>query len=144
MVELVEDKLDLETYLDLRESVHFHRLTRDQARKGLENSLYTLVAFLDGKPVGMGRIVGDGAIICYVQDLIIRPEYQREGIGGMILEKLKSFVMQEGFPGTMMMFDLMCATGREEFYKKHGFISRPNDRLGPGMIQYLYIEEGGE
>ena len=139
MVELVEDKLDLETYLDLRESVHFHRLTRDQARKGLENSLYTLVAFLDGKPVGMGRIVGDGAIICYVQDLIIRPEVQGLGIGGLILETLKDFVIHEGYPGTMMMFDLMCARGRERFYKKHGFIARPTPELGPGMIQYIQI-----
>ncbi len=141
MVQLVEDKLDLDTYLELRESVHFHRLSRDQARKGLNNSLYTLVAYLDGRAVGMGRIVGDGAIICYVQDLIIRPEVQGRGIGGLILETLKEFVINEGFPGTLMMFDLMCARGRERFYKKHGFISRPTKELGPGMIQYLEIPD---
>ena len=141
MVQLVEDKLDLDTYLELRESVHFHRLSRDQARKGLGNSLYTLVAYLDGRAVGMGRIVGDGAIICYVQDLIIRPEVQGKGIGGMILETLKEFVINEGYPGTMMMFDLMCARGRERFYKKHGFIARPTETLGPGMIQYLEIPD---
>ena len=72
--------------------------------------MYTLVAFKDGKAVGMGRIVGDGAIICYVQDLIIRPEVQGEGIGGLILETLKKFVIQEGYEGTTMMFDLMCAS----------------------------------
>ena len=72
MIELVEDKLDIDTYLELRQSVNFRKLTRDQAKKGLSNSMYTLVAFKDGKAVGMGRIVGDGAIICYVQDLIIR------------------------------------------------------------------------
>lgn len=87
----------------------------------------------------MGRIVGDGAIICYVQDLIIRPEVQGEGIGGLILESLKSFVINTGFEGTTMMFDLMCAKGREPFYKKHGFIARPTDDLGPGMIQYLEL-----
>ena len=68
MIELVEDRLDIDTYLELRQSVQFRELTRDQAKKGLSNSLYTLVAFKDGKAVGMGRIVGDGAIICYVQD----------------------------------------------------------------------------
>ena len=141
MVQLVEDKLDLDTYLELRESVHFHKLSRDQARKGLDNSLYTLVAYLDGRAVGMGRIVGDGAIICYVQDLIIRPEVQGKGIGGLILETLKEFVINEGYPGTMMMFDLMCARGRERFYKKHGFIARPTETLGPGMIQYLEIPD---
>lgn len=139
MVQLVEDQLDIDTYMELREAVHFQKLSRDQARRGLDNSLYTLVAYKDGKAVGMGRIVGDGAIICYVQDLIIRPEVQGEGIGGLILESLKSFVINTGFEGTTMMFDLMCAKGREPFYKKHGFIARPTDDLGPGMIQYLEL-----
>lgn len=139
MIQLVEDQLDIDTYLALRKSVNFRRLSRDQAKKGLANSLYTLVAYKDGKPVGMGRIVGDGAIICYVQDLIIRPEVQGTGIGSLILETLKRFVIQEGYEGTTMMFDLMCARGREEFYKKHGFIARPTEELGPGMIQFLQI-----
>lgn len=139
MIELVEDQLDIDTYLALRRSVHFKELSRDQAKKGLENSMYTLVAYKDGRPVGMGRIVGDGAIICYVQDLIIRPEAQNEGIGGLILETLKEYVISQGYEGTTMMFDLMCAKGREEFYKKHGFIARPTGELGPGMIQYLSI-----
>ena len=139
MVQLVEDQLDIDTYMELREAVHFTKLSRDQARRGLDNSLYTLVAFKDGKAVGMGRIVGDGAIICYVQDLIIRPEVQGEGIGGLILESLRSFVVNIGFPGTTMMFDLMCARGREPFYKKHGFIARPTESLGPGMLQYLKL-----
>ena len=137
MIQLVEDQLDVDSYLELREAVRFRKLTRDQAKRGLDNSLYTLVAYKDGKPVGMGRIVGDGAIICYVQDLIIRPEVQGEGIGGMILEALKDFVVNIGFEGTTMMFDLMCAKGREPFYQKHGFIARPTKELGPGMIQLL-------
>lgn len=131
--------MDIDTYMELRAAVNFRKLSRDQAKRGLDNSLYTLVAYKDGKAVGMGRIVGDGAIICYVQDLIIRPEVQGEGIGGLILESLKSFVINTGFDGTTMMFDLMCAKGREPFYKKHGFIARPTEDLGPGMIQYLEL-----
>ena len=87
----------------------------------------------------MGRIVGDGAVIFYVQDLIILPEVQGQGIGGLILETLIDFVKKTGYPGTMVMLDLMCAKGRERFYKKHGFIARPTDQLGPGMIQYLNL-----
>lgn len=55
MIELVEDKLDIDTYLELRQSVNFRKLTRDQAKKGLSNSMYTLVAFKDGKAVGHGQ-----------------------------------------------------------------------------------------
>ena len=38
---------------------------------------------------------------------------------------------------THLMLDLMCAVGREPFYHKHEFISRPTDKLGPGMIRYI-------
>ncbi|MFR4337011.1 MAG: hypothetical protein ACLT33_02075 [Lachnospira pectinoschiza] len=32
--------------------------------------------FDDDKPIGMGRVVGDKAVINYIQDLIVIPEYQ--------------------------------------------------------------------
>ncbi len=35
MIELVEDKLDIDTYLELRQSVNFRKLTRDQAKREL-------------------------------------------------------------------------------------------------------------
>ena len=139
MVELVENQLDVRTYLDLRKKVNWKPLTKEQAQKGLSNSLYIVVAYENGEAVGMGRIVGDGAIICYVQDLIVIPEKQKDGIGGLLLERLKNYVKQEGIPGTEMMFDLMCAKGREKFYQKHGFIARPTEHLGPVMIQYLAL-----
>ena len=139
MVQLVEDRLDIDTYLNLRKAVNFKPLTRDQAKRALDHSLYIITAIKDGKAVGMGRIVGDGSVICYVQDLIILPEVQGQGIGSLILETLKDFVMKIGFPGTTMMFCLMCAKGRESFYEKHGFTARPTKDLGPGMITYLEL-----
>lgn len=139
MLEFRENNQDVDTYLALRAAVHWKELTREQAEKALKNSLYILTAYQEGKPIGMGRIVGDGAVICYVQDLIVVPEKQKYGVGGVILEGLKAFVEREGLPGTTMMFDLMCAKGREAFYSKHGFLARPTEALGPGMIQYLKL-----
>lgn len=139
MIELMENNRDIEVYLGLRKAVNWKELTQAQAQKALDNSMYILTAYEDGVPVGMGRIVGDGAVICYVQDLIVVPEKQKDGVGCILLRALKEFVKREGIPGTTMMFDLMCAKGREEFYKKHGFIARPTDELGPGMIQYLTL-----
>ena len=85
----------------------------------------------------MGRLVGDGAVICYVQDLVVRPEAQAAGVGGQILEMLIAYAESLRLEGTELMLDLMCAKGREEFYKNHGFLARPTENLGPGMIQYL-------
>lgn len=139
MIKLVENNHDVDTYLSLRAAVSWKELSREQAAKALKNSLYILTAYEDDMPVGMGRIVGDGAVICYVQDLIVIPEKQKDGVGGTILRELKEYVKREGIPGTTMMFDLMCAKGREDFYKKHGFMARPTENLGPGMIQYMEL-----
>lgn len=139
MLRWIENNRNTDVYLSLRKAVNWKELSREQAEKALQNSLYILTAYENEEPVGMGRIVGDGAVICYVQDLIVIPEKQSDGIGGMILSRLKEFVTQEGIPGTTMMFDLMCAKGRENFYEKHGFIARPTEDLGPGMIQYLEL-----
>ena len=137
MITLVKNKLDVDTYLSLRDSVSWKKLSRTQAQKALDNSLYIICAYEGKRPAGMGRIVGDGAVICYIQDLLVHPDYQGMGIGNQILEALRGYVYSIREEGTTMMLDLMCAKNREMFYIKHGFIERPTDELGPGMIQYL-------
>ena len=143
-IRFIENDLYVDTYLKIRDKVHWKKLTYEQAEKALKNSLYTVVAIEDDKILGMGRIVGDGAVICYVQDLIIVPEAQRKGVGTLIMDKLKKYVESIQLDGTEMMFDLMCAKGREQFYEKLGFVARPTKNLGPGMIQYLHKDNGQE
>lgn len=137
MIEIVENKLDVETYLDIRASVHWKVLRKEQAEKALNNSLYTVMAVENGKTIGMGRIVGDGAVICYIQDFVVRPEYQGTSIGRKMMERLIAHVEELRMERSEMMLCLMCAKGRERFYEKFGFIGRPTENLGPGMIQYL-------
>lgn len=137
MVTLSENSLDLETYLRLRASVGWKLLKESQAERALKNSLLTLTAYIGDEPVGMGRIVGDGAVICYIQDLVVKPEYQKHGVGRVIMERLIGFVTDIKDADTEIMMCLMCAKGREHFYEKFGFIGRPTEDLGPGMIQYI-------
>ena len=72
------------------------------------------MAYEDNEPVGMGRIVGDGAVICYIQDLIVVPEYQKKGMGHAIITKLIDYVKEIKLSDTEIMLDLMCARGREK------------------------------
>lgn len=131
------NELDVDTYLSLRKSVSWLKLKREQAQTALERSLYTVCVYQDEVPVGMGRLVGDGVVICYVQDLVVHPDYQGQGVGKLVLSKLKEYVEGLCIEGTQMMFCLMCAKGREAFYRKFGFMERPTTTLGPGMIQYI-------
>ncbi len=137
MVNIKENILDKETYILLRKKVGWKKLSDRQIDLALNNSLFNVCAFIDDLPVGMGRIVGDGAVVCYIQDLVIHPEYQQLGIGSLILKSLIEYVSKIQEKDTQMMLCLMSAKGRDDFYIKNGFIKRPNDNLGSGMIMYL-------
>lgn len=137
MIEILENSINVDNYIELRKEVQWKDLTWEQAQKAIENSLYTVTAYIDNELVGMGRIVGDGAVICYIQDLIVVPSVQSMGVGTLILDKLVDYTDKIRLHNTEMMVCLMCAKGREPFYEKHGFIPRPTSLLGPGMIQYI-------
>ena len=129
MIRIVEDMRDVNIYLSLRKQVGWIKLDENQAQRALNNSVKVFTVYDDDKPIGMGRVVGDMAVISYIQDLIIIPEYQ--------IEHIIAYVKGITQEGTRMMLCLMCAKGREIFYEKHGFIARPTPELGPGMIQYI-------
>ena len=137
MVTLKENILDVETYLALRKSVGWKKLTLEQGKIALKNSIFTLCAYDGEKPIGMGRIVGDGVVIDYIQDLVVEPSVQKSGIGRIIIERLIEYVKESKIDDTEIMLCLMCAKGREDFYSKFNFVARPTNILGPGMIQYI-------
>lgn len=140
MITIRDDEIKVTQYLDIRACVGWRMLTKEQAQKALDNSLLTVGAYDGNKLVGMGRLVGDGAVICYIQDLIVDPDYQHKGVGSQIIDALITHVKHLRSDNTTMMLCLMCAKGRESFYENHGFVARPTDSLGPGMIQYLLDE----
>lgn len=137
MIELIDKKLSVAEYLALRESVGWKKLSARQAELAIRNCLYMVTAYENERLIGMGRIVGDGSVISYIQDLIVSPEYHGRGIGSMLIDRLREFVLSLKQEDETMMLCLMCAKGREDFYIKNGFTSRPTEVLGPGMIQYL-------
>lgn len=138
MITLITNDISSEEYLYLREKVGWVKLSSHQTKQAIDKSLFIVKAIdEDGNVIGMGRIVGDGAVICYIQDLVVIPEAQGKGVGSLIINELISYVRSIKEDGTTMMLCLMCAKGREKFYEKHDFIARPTDSLGPGMIQYL-------
>lgn len=52
----------------------------------LAGSLLTLAARENGTLVGLLRAVGDGCTVVLVQDLLVRPDHQRRGIGTALMQ----------------------------------------------------------
>ena len=79
-----------EEILPLYNSVGWTNYTRDPAmlQRAYANSLLTLAAFDGDRLVGIVRAVGDGASVVFVQDLLVLPQYQRQGIGTALLREV--------------------------------------------------------
>jgi GNAT superfamily N-acetyltransferase len=50
-------------------------------RTAVANSSFVVVARRGGRLVGLARAVSDDATICYLQDVLVRPDEQRTGVG---------------------------------------------------------------
>ena len=104
--------------------------------EALKNTLYSLCVYDDNKIVGYGRIIGDKTIFLYIQDIMVIPEYQNKHIGTGIMENLLTQINKYKKINPNIRTYLGASKGKESFYEKFGFISRPNEDLGPGMILY--------
>lgn len=54
--------------------------------RGYKNSLLVLAAYENEELLGIVRVVGDGATIILVQDILVYPQKQRQGIGTSLLK----------------------------------------------------------
>lgn len=57
-------------------------------KNAYEHSLYIVGGYIEDKLVGVIRVVGDGASIMYIQDILVSPDYQRKGIGSKLFAKV--------------------------------------------------------
>ena len=97
----------------------------------LPHSLYCVCALLQDQVIGMARIIGDGGLVYYVQDVIVLPEYQRQGIGTRLMAAIIEYLRSNVSPNSVI--GLMAAAGKEPFYARYGFTARPCGHLGCGM-----------
>ena len=106
--------------LPLYESVGWINYTKNPVmlREAYKHSLKIYVAYLNEQLVGLIRVVGDGFSVVFVQDLLVYPENQRQGIGTALLKK----VLEE-FDGVYQLHLLTDNTEKTvAFYKSLGFV----------------------
>ena len=87
----------------------------DFYREGIaDNHRIIYVAEIDGEMVGFGSISEDARAIC---DLFVLPDYTRQGIASMLLNKLEQIALQKGTSKLWAMASLPA----QPFYADHGF-----------------------
>jgi GNAT superfamily N-acetyltransferase len=129
--ELVERAPTVEEYRGLRHTAGWGEMTEEGLATGLASSLYSCVVVHDGMVVACGRVVGDGGMYFYVQDVIVLPEYHGRGLGAQIMGAVMGYLDGVAKPGAFV--GLMAAERAEGFYEPYGFRRRPDDK--PGMFR---------
>lgn len=125
-------RLDFAAVLDLYASASWSNYTNHPRRleQAFHQTLFVMAAYDDEENlVGLIRAVGYGLTIVFIQDLLVYPHYQRQGIGRSLLEQ-----MLERFKD---VYQIQLATEQSDknlaFYRELGF-RRQEDFDCTGMI----------
>jgi GNAT superfamily N-acetyltransferase len=129
MVHLVERSPTPDEFAALRASIGWHPLPADTVAAGLPNALYAVVAESEGRVVGCARVVGDGALYFYLQDVMVAADHQKRGIGAAMMEAILAYLRRSAREGSFI--GLMAAWHARPFYERYGFTVREEGR--PGM-----------
>ena len=84
-----QEIVKLEDVLHLYQAVGWTNYTHqpEMLEQALSHSLVIYVALDGDAVVGLIRLVGDGFSSVFVQDLIVLPTYQRQGIGSALMKQ---------------------------------------------------------
>lgn len=129
--------ISVKEYNYLRKSVGWDEIDEEQALTGIKNSAFLISAIVNNKTVGLSRVVSDGGYIAIIVDVMVLPEYQGNGIGKTMIQKVMNHINDSLKEGQCVFVNLMAAKNRESFYSQFGFEARPNEKAGAGMTQYI-------
>ena len=106
-----------EQVIDLYNSAGLPRPTNDKERiqKMIDHSDLIVTAWDGELLVGVSRCITDWAWCCYLSDLAIRQEYQKDGIGKILIKLTKEKV------GEQSMVLLVSVPTALEYYPKVRF-----------------------
>ena len=120
MIKIIkETSISIDDVLALYQAVGWTNYTNQpqMLAQALSHSLATYLARDGEKIVGLVRLIGDGFSSVFVQDLIVLPSYQRQGIG--------SNLMKEALADYKDAYQIQLATEQTEknlgFYRSLGF-----------------------
>lgn len=136
-VRVEENILSPEMFRELFHAVGWEPPSLHQIKCALAGSLRTFSAYDSEEVAGMARLLGDGAMSYYIKDFAVRPDCQRKGIGRTLLHCIEASILRDLEPGWAVSLELISAKGREGFYEKLGFETRPSAWDGAGMFKML-------
>jgi ribosomal protein S18 acetylase RimI-like enzyme len=119
----------VDEYRALRDACGLPPRTTAAASKGLPNSVFSTSIRDQGRLIAMGRLVGDGGCNLEVVDIAVHPDYQRRGLGSLIMSEIMSYISENTPPSAFT--SLIADHHSPALYSKFGF--EPTAPVSIGM-----------
>lgn len=121
--------LTAEQFIELWETVWGNGPSLQQTELAMKHTLFRVSIWDDDRIIAMARMNGDMGLNYYIKDVVVRPEYQKKGIGRMLINELFKFINDNGVKGTDIFVELCAVPDKIPFYKKFGFEANEAQRL---------------
>ena len=133
------DELTADEFIFLWETVWGQGPSLEQTRLAMEHTLFRVSVFDGNQIAGMARVIGDMGLDYYIKDVIVRPEYQKKGIGRLLINEILQFINDHGVEETDIFVELCAMPDKIPFYEKFGFSANEAQRLR----LFHRVEKGG-
>jgi len=120
-IESISKDIDVEQINSLRASVGWPKKRSDEKWKEILSKSSFVYTLWDGdKLIGMGRILEDG-ITCLLCDGVVHKDYQSQGLGRIIMEKLLEQAKSKDYDSIRLFMDPNNINFLKPVYEKIGF-----------------------
>ena len=104
---------------DLRQSVGWNRMEADLADEQLHNAFH-LCCFDGERLIGYAAVVSNGVTDAYIQDLMVHPDYQHQGIGRQLMQRTLGRLCADGI---YMVIVIYGDANLQRYYEDFGFVT---------------------
>lgn len=133
----IKYEIDPNDFITIRKNVQWNEANFKQIEKALKNSMINISVFNEEECIAVGRIVGDKVYKSMLTDIMVKKEYQKKGVGTLIvkslIEKINDFIGE----GESFQLEASPTYKNRDFYIKCGLKYKPENQDGV----YLWIRK---
>ena len=96
---------------------HLDNTDPELIHKIVQGSFCFVTASINGRIIGMGRAISDGACDAYIQDVVVLNEFRGKEIGVLIMNELIKYLQSKN----ITWITLISEPEAVSFYQKYGF-----------------------
>ena len=124
MIYSINEAVTVQALADLRQSVGWNRIEYAYNDPNM-NSYAHIAVYDEGKLIGFVDSVSNGVTDAYIQDLMVHPDYQGQGIGTELMNRMISHLKAQNIYMISVIYEPALST----FYKKFGFFEMLSGQL---------------